>query len=43
MTNLREGRLLERGAGEAIQIHYEKNFIQDSCQRFSQHVKSTFH
>ena len=33
----------EQGWGETIQINYKINFIQDSCQRFSLHLKCTFH
>ena len=28
---------------ETTQINYKMNFIQDSFQRFSQHLHSTFH
>ena len=28
---------------ETIQINYKMNFIQNSCQRFALHFKSTFH
>ena len=45
MTYLGEGRvwLGDQGYGETIQINYKMNFIQDSCQRFSLHFKSTLH
>ena len=32
-----------RGRGKTILIKYKTNFIQDNCQRFSLHIKSTFH